>query len=94
MTSHEAALTYVLTKENIADIIKGLKLHQHHYLMGKSGFGVRDFSLRGSVSNHISNDDKSPTTEPACMLEPWLGPTYFLFGLCFPYMDSLIVCPN
>ena len=29
--------------------------------MGKLGFGVRDFSLRGSVSNHISNDDKSPT---------------------------------
>ena len=28
------------------------------------------------------------------VLEPWLGSTYFLFCLHFPYMDSLIVCPN
>ena len=28
------------------------------------------------------------------LLEPWLGSTYFLFCLRFPYMDSLIVCPN
>ena len=28
------------------------------------------------------------------VLEPWLGSTYFLFCLRFPYMDSLIVCPN
>ena len=28
------------------------------------------------------------------VLEPWLSPTYFLFCLHFPYMDSLIVCPN
>ena len=28
------------------------------------------------------------------VLEPWLGPTYFLFCLHFPYMDSLVVCPN
>ena len=28
------------------------------------------------------------------LLEPWLGSTYFLFRLRFPYMDSLIVCPN
>ena len=28
------------------------------------------------------------------VLEPWLGLTYFLFCLRFPYMDSLIVCPN
>ena len=40
-----------------------------------------------------------PTTAPLHsgfdqLLEPWLGPTYFLFCLHFPYMDSLIVCPN
>ena len=40
-------------KENAADILtKGLELHQHWYLMGKLGFGERNFSLRGSVSNH------------------------------------------
>ena len=67
VASHEAALTYVPMKEKIADILtKGLKLHQHCYLMGKLGFGVRDFSLRGSVSNHIGNDDEAPTTELAC----------------------------
>ena len=66
VASHEAALTYVPTKENIVDILtKGLELHQHHYLMGKLGLGVRDFSLRGSVGNHINNDYKSPTTELA-----------------------------
>ena len=32
--------------------------------------------------------------EHASVLEPWLGLTYFLFCLHFPYMDSLIVCPN
>ena len=53
-------------KENIADILmEGLELHQHHYLMGKLGFGVRDFLLRGGVSNHISNDDISLTAKPA-----------------------------
>ena len=52
VASHEAALTYVPTKENIVDILtKGLELHQHHYLMGKLGFGVRNCSLRGSVGN-------------------------------------------
>ena len=30
----------------------------------------------------------------AQVLEPWLGSTYFLFCLRFPYMDPLIVCPN
>ena len=66
VTSHEAVLTYVPMKEDIADILtKGLKLHQHCYLMGKLGFGVRDFSLRGSVGNHINNDYQSLTAEPA-----------------------------
>ena len=42
VASHEAALTYIPTKDNIVDILtKGLKLHQHCYLMGKLGFGVR-----------------------------------------------------
>ena len=66
VASYEAVLTYVPMKENIVDILmKGLKLHQHCYLMGKLGFGVRNFSLRGSVGNHINNDYKSPTTELA-----------------------------
>ena len=66
VASHKAALTYVPMKENIVNILmKGLKLHQHCYLMGKLGFGVRDFSLRGSVGNHINNDYKSPTGELA-----------------------------
>ena len=60
------ALTYIPTKENIADILtKGLELHQHCYLMGKLGFGVREFLLRGSVGNCINNDYKSLTAEPA-----------------------------
>ena len=59
---NKAVLTYVLMKENRVDILtKGLKLHQHCYLMGKLGFEVKDFSLGGSVSNHLSNDDKCPT---------------------------------
>ena len=33
-------------------------------------------------------------TQSGLVLEPWLGSTYFLFCLRFPYMDSLIVCPN
>ena len=66
VASHKAVLTYVPTKENIADILtKGLKLHQYHYLMGKLGFRVRNFSLRGSVGNSINNDYQSPTAEPA-----------------------------
>ena len=66
VASHETVLTYVPTKDNIVDIItKGLKLHQHHYLMGKIGFGVRNFSLRGSVGNNINNHYQSPTAEPA-----------------------------
>ena len=53
MASHEEALTYIPMNENTADILtKGLELHQHQYLMGKLGFGERNFSLRGSVSNH------------------------------------------
>ena len=64
VASHEAALSYVPTKDNIADILtKGLKLHQHHYLMGKLGFGIRNFSLRGSAGNNINY--QSPTAEPA-----------------------------
>ena len=67
VVSHEAVLTYIPTKDNIADILtKGLKLHQHHYLMGKLSFGVRNFLLRGSVGNNINNDDyQSPTAELA-----------------------------
>ena len=66
VASHEAALTYIPMWENIADILmKGLDLHQHHYLMGKLGFGVRNFPLRGSVGNNINNDYQSPTAEPA-----------------------------
>ena len=66
VASHEAALTYVPTKDNIADILtKGLKLHQHHYLMGKLGFGVRNFLLGGSVGNNINNHYQSPTAELA-----------------------------
>ena len=66
VASHMAALTYVPTKENIADIFtKGLELHQHHYLMGRLGFGVRHFSLRGSISNSINNGYQSPTAKPA-----------------------------
>ena len=66
VASHEAALTYVPTKDNIADILtKGLELHQHRYLMEKLGFGIRNFSLRGSVGNNINNDYQSPTAELA-----------------------------
>ena len=66
VASHETVLTYVPMKDNIVDIItKGLKLHQHHYLMGKIGFGVRNFSLRGSVGNNINNHYQSPTAKPA-----------------------------
>ena len=65
VASHKAALTYIPTKENIVDILmKGLKLHQHCYLKGKLGFGVRNFSLRGSVGNSINNDYQSLTAEP------------------------------
>ena len=47
VASHKAVLTYIPTKENIVDILtKGLKLHQHCYLMGKLGLGVRNFLLR------------------------------------------------
>ena len=64
VASHEAALTYVPMKENTADILtKGLKLHQHCYLMGKLGFGVRNFLLRGSVGNSIKNNYQSPTAK-------------------------------
>ena len=66
VASHKAALTYVPMKEKLVDILmKGLELHQHCYLMGKLGFGVREFLLRGSVGNHINNDHKSLTAEPA-----------------------------
>ena len=66
VASHEAALTYVPMKDNIVDILtKGLKLHQHCYLMEELGFGIRNFSLRGSVGNNINNDYQSPTIEPA-----------------------------
>ena len=66
VASHEVALTYIPMKDNIADILmKGFKLHQHCYLMGKLGFGVRNFSLRGSVGNNINNDYQSLTAEPA-----------------------------
>ena len=66
VASHEAALTYVPTKDNVVDILmKGLELHQHHYLMGRLGFGVRNFSLRGSVGNNINNDYQSLTAELA-----------------------------
>ena len=66
VASHEAMLTYVPMKENIADILmKRLELPQHHYLMGKLGFGARDFLLRRSVSNCTNNDDKSLTAKPA-----------------------------
>ena len=66
VASHEAALTYIPMKDNIVDILtKGLELHQHCYLMGKLGFGVRNFSLRGSVGNNINNHYQSPTTELA-----------------------------
>ena len=66
VASHEAGLTYVPMKDNIADILtKGLKLHQHHYLMGKLGFGIRNFLLRGSVGNNINNHYQSLTAEPA-----------------------------
>ena len=66
VASHEAALTYIPMKDNIADILtKGLELHQHHYLMGKLGFGIRNFSLRGSVGNNINNDYQSPTAKLA-----------------------------
>jgi hypothetical protein len=55
VASNEAALTYVHTKENTADILtKGLDVQQHKYLMGKLGMGERDFSLRGSVGNTAS----------------------------------------
>ena len=66
VASHEAALTYVPMKDNIADILtKGLELHQHRYLMEKLGFGIRHFSLRGSVGNNINHDYQSLTAEPA-----------------------------
>ena len=66
VTSHEAVLTYVPMKDNIADILtKGLELHQHRYLMGKLGFGIRNFSLRGSVGNNINNDYQCLTAKPA-----------------------------
>ena len=53
VASHEEALTCIPMKENTGDILtKGLELHQHQYLMGKLGYGERNFSLRGSVSNH------------------------------------------
>ena len=59
VASHKAVLTYIPTKDNIVDILtKGLKLHQHRYLMGKLGFGVRNFSLRGSPAL-----PPSPSTE-------------------------------
>ena len=66
VASHEAVLTYVPMKDNIADILmKGLELHQHHYLMGKLGFGIRNFLLRGSVGNNINNHYQSLTAKPA-----------------------------
>ena len=43
-------------------LTKGLKLHHHCYLMGKLGFGERDFLLRGSVGNH---DKAQSANEPA-----------------------------
>ena len=46
-------------------LMKGLELHQHCYLMGKLGFGIRNFLLRGSVGNNINNDYQSPNAKPA-----------------------------
>ena len=66
VASHKAALTYVPMKDNIADILtKGLELHQHCYLMGKLGFGVRNFLLRWSVGNNINNHYPSLIAKPA-----------------------------
>ena len=66
VASYEAVLTYVPMKDNIVDILPiGLELHQHCYLMGKLGFGIRNFLLRGSVGNNINNHYQSPTTELA-----------------------------
>ena len=96
VASHEAVLTYIPMKDNIVDILtKGLKLHQHCYLMGKLGFGIRNFSLRGSVGNNINNDYQSPTTKPVRALAqldlfPFLSP-FSLYGLsyCMPELTSL-----
>ena len=60
VASHEAVLTYVPTKENIADILmKGLKLHQHHYLMGKLGFGARDLGVLVVVLITMTNNHQT-----------------------------------
>ena len=62
VASNEAVLTYVQSKENLADLMtKGLDLHQHRYLCGKLGFEGKS-EARGSVKSNTldhSNDDVS-----------------------------------
>ena len=62
VASNEAVLTYVQSKENLADLMtKGLDLHQHQYLCEKLGFKGKS-KARGSVESDTSehsNDDTS-----------------------------------
>ena len=49
VTSNEVALTYIRSKENLADLMtKALDLHQHRHLCAGLGFRMRP-KLRGSV---------------------------------------------
>ena len=58
-------------------------------------FILHIFSKHGVPSHVTSNRGMEfVSTFFRSLLEPWLGSTYFLFRLRFPYMDSLIVCPN
>ena len=59
-----------------------------HNIIGHSGqFKTSQYIRRYFWWQSMSHDIES-------LLEPWLSPTYFLFCPHFPYMDSLIVCPN